>query len=87
MTGSHRNRVAELDQLALLPRRCPQVGLSVAMRITSLRIAPAVDGCPGRRLLGFVGVECSFKAGVDAEEIFCQRPGRIGRQTVDRIGL
>src|SRR5262245_59505490 len=31
-------------------RRCPQVGLSVAMRITSLRIAAVVDGRPGRRL-------------------------------------
>ena len=30
-------------------RRCPQAGLSVAMRITSLRIAAAVDGRPGRR--------------------------------------
>jgi hypothetical protein len=32
-------------------RRCPHVGLSVAMRITSLRIAIAVDGRPGRRRL------------------------------------
>jgi hypothetical protein len=32
-------------------RRCPHVGLSVAMRITSLRIAAAVDGRPGRRRL------------------------------------
>ncbi len=32
-------------------RRCPQPGLSVAMRITSLRIAAAVDGRPGRRRL------------------------------------
>ena len=32
-------------------RRWPQVGLSAAMRITSLRIAVAVDGRPGRRRL------------------------------------
>jgi len=32
-------------------RRCPQVGLSVAMRITSVRIVAAVDGRPGRRRL------------------------------------
>ncbi|HEV8277641.1 MAG TPA: transposase [Streptosporangiaceae bacterium] len=32
-------------------RRCPQVGLSVAMRITSLPIAAAVRGRPGRRWL------------------------------------
>jgi len=30
-------------------RRCPHIGLSVAMRITSLRIAAAVGGHPGRR--------------------------------------
>jgi hypothetical protein len=29
-------------------RRCPHAGLSVAMRITSFRIAAAVDGRPGR---------------------------------------
>ena len=32
-------------------RRCPHAGLSVAMRITSLRIPAAVDGRPGRRRL------------------------------------
>jgi hypothetical protein len=32
-------------------RRCPHAGLSAAMRITSLRIAAAVDGRPGRRRL------------------------------------
>ena len=32
-------------------RRCPQAGLSVAMRITSLRIEAVVDGRPGRRRL------------------------------------
>ena len=32
-------------------RRCPQAGLSVAMRITSLRVAAAVGGRPGRRRL------------------------------------
>jgi hypothetical protein len=32
-------------------RRCPHVGFSVAMRITSLRIAAAVDGRPGPRAL------------------------------------
>ncbi len=32
-------------------RRCPHVGFSVAMRITSLRIAAGVDGRPGRRRL------------------------------------
>jgi len=40
--------VAEPDQLALHPP-VPQRGLSVAMRITSLRIATAVDSRPGRR--------------------------------------
>jgi hypothetical protein len=45
-----RDGVAELDELALdPPRRCPQAGLSMAMRMTSLRIAAAVDGRPGRR--------------------------------------
>jgi hypothetical protein len=42
--------MAEPDKLAL-HRRCPHLGLSVAMRITSLRIAAAVDGRPGRRRL------------------------------------
>jgi hypothetical protein len=32
-------------------RRCPHVGLSVAMRITSFLIAAAVAGHPGRRRL------------------------------------
>ena len=32
-------------------RRCPHAGLSVAILITSLRIAAAVDGRPGRRRL------------------------------------
>ena len=32
-------------------RRCPHAGLSVPIWITSLRIAVAVDGCPGRRRL------------------------------------
>jgi len=32
-------------------RRCPHVGFSVAMRITSFLIATAVDGRPGRRRL------------------------------------
>ena len=44
------DRVAELDEFALHPP-VPQLGLSVAMRITSLRIAAAVDGRPGRRRL------------------------------------
>ena len=30
-------------------RRCPHAGFSVAMRMTSLRIAASVDGRPGRR--------------------------------------
>jgi hypothetical protein len=42
--------VAELDQFAL-QAPVPHVGLSVAMRITSLRIAAAVDGRPGRHRL------------------------------------
>ena len=37
------HRVAELDEFAL-HAPVPQAGLSVAMRITSLRIAAAVDG-------------------------------------------
>jgi hypothetical protein len=45
-----RNRVAEFHEL-LCTRRRPQVGMSVAMRITSLLIAAAVDGRPGRRRL------------------------------------
>jgi hypothetical protein len=32
-------------------RRCPYVGFSTAMRITSLRMAVAVGGRPGRRRL------------------------------------
>ncbi len=32
-------------------RRCPHAGFSVAMRITSLRTAAAVDGRPGPRRL------------------------------------
>ena len=38
-----RDRVAE-PASSPCTRRCPYVGLSVAMRITSLRIAAAVDG-------------------------------------------
>ena len=45
-----RDRVAEPDEFALHPPR-PQPGLPVAMRITSLRIAAAVDGRPGPRRL------------------------------------
>jgi hypothetical protein len=45
-----RDPVAELDELAL-HAPMTQVGLSAVMRITSLRIAAAVDGRPGRRLL------------------------------------
>ena len=45
-----RDPVAEFDQLPLHPP-VPQVGFSVAMRITSLRIEVAVDGRPGRRRL------------------------------------
>ena len=45
-----RDRMAELYELALHPPM-PQAGLSMAMRITSLRIAAAVDGRPGRRRL------------------------------------
>ena len=41
----------EPGQVVVLSRRCPHVGLSVAMRITSLRMAAAVDGRPGRRRL------------------------------------
>jgi hypothetical protein len=44
------DRVAELDEFAL-HTPVPQVRLSVAMRITSLLIAAAVDGRPGRRRL------------------------------------
>jgi hypothetical protein len=50
---SHRGRrdpVAELDEFALHAPR-PHIGLSAAMRSTSLRIAAAVDGRPGRRRL------------------------------------
>jgi hypothetical protein len=32
-------------------RRCPHLGLSVAIRMTSSRIAAAVGGRPGRRRL------------------------------------
>ena len=42
--------MAELDELAL-HAPVPQAGLSAAMRITSLRIAAAVRGRPGRRRL------------------------------------
>jgi hypothetical protein len=42
--------MAELDEFAL-HLRVPRAGLSVAIRITSLRIAAAVDGHPGRRRL------------------------------------
>jgi hypothetical protein len=44
------NRAAELDELALHPP-VPHMGLSVAMRMTSFRIAAAVGGRPGRRRL------------------------------------
>jgi hypothetical protein len=40
--------VAEPDELAS-HAPVPHVGLSVAMRMTSFRIAAAVGGCPGRR--------------------------------------
>jgi hypothetical protein len=46
--GGGGDRVAELDEFALRAP-VPQAGLSVAMRITSLRIAAAVDGRSGRR--------------------------------------
>ena len=42
--------VTELDELALHPP-VPHVGLSLAMRITSLLIATAVGGRAGRRRL------------------------------------
>ncbi len=42
--------MAEPDQFALHPP-VPHVGFSVAMRITSLRIAAVVDGRPGARRL------------------------------------
>jgi hypothetical protein len=45
-----RDRVAEPDQFALHPA-VPHVGFSVAMRITSLRTAAAVDSRPGPRRL------------------------------------
>jgi hypothetical protein len=44
------DRVAEPDQLALHPP-VPPCGFSVAIRITSLRIADAAGGRPGRRRL------------------------------------
>jgi hypothetical protein len=44
------DRVAKPDQLALYAS-VPYAGLSVAMRIKSLRIAAAVAGRPGRRQL------------------------------------
>jgi hypothetical protein len=47
----HRGRcdpVAELDEFAL-HAPMPHVGLSVATRMTSFRIAACVDGRPGRR--------------------------------------
>src|SRR5881394_2780566 len=44
------DRVAESDELALHPS-VPHAGLSVAIWITSLRIAAAVDARPGRRRL------------------------------------
>jgi hypothetical protein len=46
----HAIWVAEPDQLALHPP-VPHAGLSVAMRITSFRIAAAVDGRPVRGAL------------------------------------
>jgi hypothetical protein len=42
--------VAGLDEFAV-HAPVPHVGLSVAMRMTSLRIAASVDGRPGRRRL------------------------------------
>jgi hypothetical protein len=45
-----RDGVAEPDEFAL-HAPVPHVGLSVAMRMTSLRIAAFVDGRPGRRRL------------------------------------
>jgi hypothetical protein len=45
-----RDRVAEPDKFALHPP-VSHAGFSVAMRITSLRMAAAVDGRPGRRRL------------------------------------
>jgi len=49
-TNPRPRPVAELDELAL-HTPVAQVGLPAAMRITSLRIAAAVDGRPGRRRL------------------------------------
>jgi hypothetical protein len=48
--GGGGDRVASLTS-SPCTRRCPHVGLSAAMRITSLRVAAAVDGRPGRRRL------------------------------------
>jgi hypothetical protein len=48
--GGGRDPVAEPDQLALHPP-VPHAGFSVAMRITSLRIASAMGGRPGPRRL------------------------------------
>ena len=42
--------MAEPDEFALHPP-VPHAGLSVAMRITSFRIAATVNGRPGRRRL------------------------------------
>ena len=44
------DRVAESDELAL-HASVPHVGLSVAKRITSVRMAAAVGGRPGHRRL------------------------------------
>src|ERR1017187_266781 len=44
------DRVAEPGKLTLYPP-VPHLGLSVAMRMTSLRIGAAVGGRPGRRRL------------------------------------
>jgi hypothetical protein len=45
-----RDGMTEPDEFAL-HAPVPHAGFSVAMRITSLRIAAAVDGRPGRRRL------------------------------------
>jgi hypothetical protein len=48
--GGRGDRVAESDEFASdMP--CPHAGLSVAMRMTSVRMVAAVGGRPGRRRL------------------------------------
>ena len=68
-------------------RRWPHVGFSVAMRITSLRIAAAVDGRPGgRRLVSSQWratsrrCQASSVAGVTAEHLAPALPGDQPRQ-------